>query len=58
MPRLVLKAKQIDAEAVAAEQRLAGVLQHGFAYDKRCGGGWFRFGRHLWNVQGRAEDGR
>jgi hypothetical protein len=30
MPRLVLKANQIDAEAVVAERRFAGVLQHGF----------------------------
>ena|ERR1022692_1382108 len=129
MPRLVLKANQIHAEAVVAEQRFAGVLQHGFtalsrivalkpspllqrshlsvprpllllgvqviscrcgdstraklvgeklaifseagadtqtelmipprpAYDKRRGSGQFRFGRQLWNVQGRAEDSR
>ena len=30
MPRLVLKAIQIGAEPVVAEQRFAGVLQHGF----------------------------
>jgi len=30
MPRLVLKAHQIDAEAVVTAQRFAGVLQHGF----------------------------
>jgi hypothetical protein len=30
MPRLVLKANQIDAKAVVAEQRFAGVLQPGF----------------------------
>ena len=28
MPRLVLKANQIDAEAVVAERRFAGVLPH------------------------------
>src|SRR5271157_1304384 len=30
MPRLVLKANQIHAEAVVADQRFAGVWQHGF----------------------------
>ena len=29
MPKLVLKANQIDAEAVVAERRFAGVLPHG-----------------------------
>ncbi|MCU1238818.1 MAG: hypothetical protein JWP63_6785 [Candidatus Solibacter sp.] len=30
MPRLVLKANQIDADAVVAERRFAGILQRGF----------------------------
>ena len=30
MPRLVLKANQIDADAVVAERRFAGILRRGF----------------------------